>query len=331
MATLNVAGFSLTLEPTPDGPLLSTKDPRVEPLARVVNSSVTSGGQLMQLTDYLERGEELVVQGLYVAHPDPKEDLSEARELWRELTGSEPGEDSYMVGTTFTPRDIIVPRKVLLEIISTLQALRQQGAATSPTEPDDNDQQATQNQPESDLETDTQVDEDWLRELEERAVTLATLEQDEQTQETVATASAKRRFLLVELDEVGLLSESRFQELHQRLEQLHLPMLIAYHTAAMQLNAYFRSPERKRYFPDVDTQPILHAPVSLDWFRLHVPAPEAYSPYDWLAFCESVFRMNDNYTEGEGEVYTQLGNQWYRLRWRKDDGVTPVLLSAAPL
>jgi hypothetical protein len=325
MNRLNVAGISLALVPTAGGPAVGTQEPDMESLAWVVNSAVTGG--FPQLADR----DEAVVQGLYVVRPDHDEDLSEARRRWREWTGSEPDEDSYVVGTTFTRSQVLVPRRALQEIISALQALRQQGAAKSPTEPDDNDQQATQNQPESDLEIDTQVDEDWLRELEERAVTLATLEQDEQTQGTVATASAKRRFLLLELDEVGLLSESRFQELHQRLEQLHLPMLIAYHTAAMELNAYFRSPERKRYFPDVDAQPILHAPVSLDWFRLHVPAPEVYSPYDWLAFCESVFRMNDNYTRGEGEVYTQLGNQWYRLRWRKDDGVTPVLLSSAPL
>jgi hypothetical protein len=108
-------------------------------------------------------------------------------------------------------------------------------------------------------------------------------------------------------------------------------MLIAYHSAAMELNAYFRSQERKKYFPDAEQERIVGAPVSLDWFRLHIPTPEAYSPYDWLAFCESVFRMNNNYTGGEGEVYTHLGNQWYRLRWRKDDGVTPALLSAAPL
>ena len=329
MDRLNVAGISLLLVPTSEGPELSSRQhPDVEPLALVVNAAVT--GAFSKLVESLEQGVDVGNQALYAVRPDPGDDFTEEANRWRELSGYDPGEDSYLVGTTFTPTAILVPRQALLEIISALQALRQQGAVISSTPPDDNGQPAMQRQPTSDLEKNTHIEEDWLQELEARAATLATVEQDEQTLEAAATASAKRRFLLLELNEAGLLSELPSQDLRQQLEQLQSPNLLAYYTAAMELNAYLRSQERKKYFFDAKQEPIVGAPVSLDWFRLQVATPEAYSRYDWLAFCESVFRMN-HYTGGGGEIYTHLGNQWYRLRWRTDDGVTPALLSAAPL
>ncbi|HAJ63564.1 MAG TPA: hypothetical protein DCP31_33620 [Cyanobacteria bacterium UBA8543] len=343
MATLNVAGLSLTLEPTPAGPLLSTDDIEVEPIAWVVDSIVTcvSEQRFAHLVDHLERGEEIFTQGWSISRPDdPLEDYTEAKENWQKLTNSEPGEDSYVVSTSFLRKQIIVPRKALLEIIYALKTLRQQGTSIdSPQESVDrksphnqNNQELTDNHLGKELELDNvPVDDDFLRQMEERAVVLAALEQGEQTLETAATASAKRRFLLIELDDAGLLNESRFEELHQLLVQLQLPMLIAYHQAAMELHAYFRSPQRKRYLPDAEPESILHGSISLDWFRLQVPTPEPYHPYDWLGWCESIFVEKNNLTGGAGDVYIHQGKLRCWLHWRKDDGVTPMLLSAVRL
>lgn len=341
---LNIANLSIKLRSTPEGPLFShdDDDSNLEPITWVVNSIVTGGiseERFTQMVDTLERGEEICNQGWYIGRPDdPSEDYTEARENWRELTNSLPGDDSYLVGTSFLRRQIIVPRQVLLEIIYALKKLRQQGNFTDESEEGTeqkpsqipNNQELTNNQPQKQLDVDNiPVDDDFLRHMEERAVALATLEQGEETLETAATASAKRRFLLVELEDAGLLNESHFVHLHQRLEQLQLPMLIAYHQAAMELHAYFRSPQRKQYLPEAVPESIFGGPISLDWFRLQVPTPEQYHPYDWLGWCESIFRERKNLGSGFGHIYIHQGTLRCWLCWRKDDGVTPVLLKAA--
>jgi len=316
---LNIANLSIKLRSTPEGPLFShdDDDSNLEPITWVVNSIVTGGiseERFTQMVDTLERGEEICTQGWSIGRPDePSEDYTEARENWRELTNSLPGDDSYLVATSFLRRQIIVPRQVLLEIIYALKKLRQEGNFADESEegteqktiqiPNNqeltnnqphkhldvdnisvdaftdeseegteqkpsqiqNNQELTNNQPHKHLDVDNiPVDDDFLRHMEERAVALATLEQGEETLETAATASAKRRFLLVELEDAGLLNESHFVHLHQRLEQLQLPMLIAYHQAAMELHAYFRSPQRKRYLPEAVPESIFGGPISLD-------------------------------------------------------------------
>lgn len=343
MATLDVAGLSVKLKYTPDGPLLSHDDRNLEPLSWVVNSIVTSISEerFTQLVDILECGKEIITQGLCVARPDdPLEDYAEDKELWRKLAGTEPDEDSYLLSRAGLPKNLIVPRQALLEIIYALKTLRKQGTSIdSPQESVDrkaphnqNNQELTDNHLGKELELDNvPVDDDFLRQMEERAVVLAALEQGEQTPDTAATASAKRQFLLLELDDAGLLSESRFEQLHQLLVQLQLPMLIAYHQAAMELHAYFRSPQRKRYLPDAELESILHGSISLDWFRLQVPTPEPYHPYDWVGWCESILLKQNNLAGGAGDVYIHQGKLRCWLRWRKDDGVTPMLLSAVLL
>jgi hypothetical protein len=166
-----------------------------------------------ELAESLERGEDAGNQAWYAFKPEPGDDVTEESNRWRELTGSDPGEDSYLVGTTFTSSAILVPRKALQEMISALQALRQQGTvvslatqANAQSEPGNNNSSPDAQLPQPTL--DPQVDEILLQELEERAVTLDALEQGEQTQEVAATISAKRRFLLLELNEAGLFDAS---------------------------------------------------------------------------------------------------------------------------
>ncbi len=334
MDNLKVAGISLALIPTSEGLQLSSKQhPNLEPLAWVVNSAAT--GTFPELVESLERGEDKANQALYAVRPDPGDDVTEESHRWRELTGYEPGEDSYLVGTTFTRSAILVPRKALQEMISALQALREQGSVVLPATEAGIHSELSNNNSSPDIELpqptpDTQVDEILLRELEERAVTLDALEQGEQTQEVAATLSAKRRFLLLELNQAGLFDASRAQERRSQLERLQLPNLLAYHTVAMELLSYLGSPARKQFFPDSGYESVIGASVSIDWFRLHEPTPEEYQPYDWLAFCESVLRKGDNGVAGSGAILSRIGQKWYRLCWRRDDGVTPALVSARP-
>ena len=76
---------------------------------------------------------------------------------------------------------------------------------------------------------------------------------------------------------------------HSQLEQLQLPNLLAYHTAAMELLSYLASTEIKRLLPNSGSDSVIGASVSIDWFRLHEPTPEEYQPYDWLAFANQSF------------------------------------------
>ena len=60
------------------------------------------------------------MEQLYAARPMPDEDLSEPRAQWRKLTGSEPGEDVYVLGTGFTYHQVVLPRQTLLSIFQAL-------------------------------------------------------------------------------------------------------------------------------------------------------------------------------------------------------------------
>jgi hypothetical protein len=81
-----------------------------------------------------------------------------------------------------------------------------------------------------------------------------------------ATISAKRRFLLLELNEAGLFEASKAPDRRSQLERLQLPNLLAYHTAAMELLSYLASPARKRLFPDSGSDSVIGASVSIDCF-----------------------------------------------------------------
>jgi hypothetical protein len=108
---LKVNNLSLPLRWTPMGPLLSTEDESLEALAWIINPAVTD--RLPQLAEKLASREE-VSMDQRLAVPLALDDLEAKDHLrWRELTGSELGEDVYMVGTTFT-QEVVLPRQTLL-------------------------------------------------------------------------------------------------------------------------------------------------------------------------------------------------------------------------
>jgi hypothetical protein len=71
---LEIAGLRLPLKPTPAGPLLATDHPLWEPLTRLVNVAVTGG--LPQFAQQLAKGQDVVVQSIFAARPQPDDDLA---------------------------------------------------------------------------------------------------------------------------------------------------------------------------------------------------------------------------------------------------------------
>jgi hypothetical protein len=158
---------------------------------------------------------------------------------------------------------------------------------------------------------------DELRRLEARAAEL-----DAMTDE--ASADARRRTLLIELDVAGVLSGREAVE--QELAELRLPVLGGYAAAARRLRTYLVSPERRRYVPDALAEDVVGARVSLDFFRSG-PRPVAdMSELEWTALGEALLTAATPDPTPRGAFYTQWDNHWYLVAWRRDDGNTPALL-----
>jgi hypothetical protein len=148
------------------------------------------------------------------------------------------------------------------------------------------------------------------------------------SREDAAKLSAMRRFLLIELDSIGLLDGS----LPERAgEDPGRPILATYAAAAEQLRAYLAGDERRVQFPDdVPPASVRGAAVGLDWFRLPSPRPNPLErPFRWLAVCERTLLaagVDENFAGGE--VFLRRGDDWWALGWRRDDGVTAALVGA---
>lgn len=327
MDTIKIAGLSILLEQTPAGPIMSVEDQRLEPLAWVVNSAI-AGGAAAGLADALARGDDLIVQGLYAARPEPDDPLvDEGRQDWLELTGSEAGEDIYTVGTTFCEHEFVIPRPALTEILTGLKRLHRQTPPAplpwlfrpDPIHPDPG-----------------AGEEDIMRELEMVAARLDSLEKEAETtqapsQERMAAISAKRRFLIADLAAAGLFNEAHADNKRLWLTTWKLPRLLAYFEAALTLRSYFSSADRRRYIPDAGPEPVQGARVSLDWFRFPQQPPRGFNAHQWLGYCESIIMAAADTAGGEGDIFIHEGRLRYRLYWRKDDGITPALVSATPL
>lgn len=294
---LRAGGVLLPLEQTSGGPIVSTSaDPDLAPLAWVLNAAAT--GMLPDLRAAVEAGDDAVVQGLYATRPDPYEDHSEQVETWRRLSGSDPGADTYTVGTTFAGRGLLVPRAALLEMLDALERARFGDAVPA-------------------------VGSEQLDELERRAEELDELAAaPPRTAEEAGRESAKRRFLLLALDQAGVLGERPPAGLDG--------LLAAYRDAAAELRRYLGSEERRALVPAAEAAGVLGAPVSLDWFRRPSPRPNPLErPFHWLAACEAALHAAQ--IDGDaaaGEVFVRREPAWWAVEWRRDDGVTPALVRA---
>jgi hypothetical protein len=291
----SAGGLSLPLEDTPGGVQIRADRGELEALALALNSGV--GDWLPGLRDAVARGETSVRDPVVVMRPVPGIDYSDAAERWRRHAGGDPGEDVFLVSSTISPA-VMVPRAALLALLDRLRELRE-GA-------------------------------DYFDELEGRARALDQLTAWPRTDEAIAQEHAQRRSLLTALSANGFFDAAAAEPDEQQLEDRGLATLAAYRRAALELLAYLDSPERRERLPGAAAGAVLGAPVSVDWFRHAVAPQEGLSPFAWLAWAEAQLAAAGLQPGSEGALLIREGGPWYRLRWRKDDGVTPALLSAEP-
>jgi hypothetical protein len=173
----------------------------------------------------------------------------------------------------------------------------------------------------------TAPDRETFADLERRITDLDALPEDS------AEASAKRRVLLVMLDQYGFFDPERQPGLRRGLWQGPWTAVGSVRAAAQSLTEYLSSPQRARFNPEqVNRKPdAAGAPISIDWFRFPSPTPDLFEdPLVWTSWCEAWLRAAriEDPSPGRGEVFAQLAGRWCRLRWRTDDGRTPALLAA---
>lgn len=314
--TLTAGGLSLPLATAPDGPQVLGERGELEALTLALNSGV--GGWMPELRAAVAAGEDAIRSPVAVTRPRPGIEYADARAIWRRHAGSDPGEDVYVVATTFSPA-VVVPRDVLLELLDRLTELRG-GARPADAPP------AASAEP---LLADGERA--YFEELEQSARELDALAAGPRTEDTVAEEHAKRRSLLTALGANGFFDKSARHANRRRLEDGGLHTLAAYQRAAMDLLAYLDSAERREWLPGAAPAPsVLGAPVSVDWFRRPVTPQQGLSPYGWLAWAEAQFAAATLQPGSEGSFLVRQGGPWYRLRWRKDDAVTPALVRAEP-
>jgi len=289
---LVAGGLVLPVKDTGQGPFLLADGP-AGPLARVANAAVT--GELPGLVAALDDGVNARGPGEFAIRPQPDADFTAERSAWRALSGSDPGDDTYLVGTTYEPEMLAVPRAVLRAVVSALAARR----AAAPPE------QAT------------------ARELELSAQELDVLTLKAATPQAVAQQHLRRRMLLADLAAAGLLAEPVPVGWRTTLSRLNCPALIGYLDAAAALSAYAKSDARRASGLSGPAR------VSLDWFRLASPVAPGQDPHEWLARWERVL-TDSALGPGPDGFLLERTDGWYRVEWRRDDGETPVLLRVAP-
>ena len=250
---LKVNNLSLPLKWTPTGPLLSTQDKYLEPIAWIINPAIT--GQIPDFADKLARGEDISLVHRFAVRPAPDELLPEDQMRWKELTGSELGEDVYMVGTTFITHDVILPRQTLLSIFQAL--LKKRAEFPEPPFP-----WLFRSKPY--YVTPTTGEEELVRKLEKRAVAFKKLLCSEQTEESVAEIATIKKALLRDLEAAGLFSKAYSKQKQLWLEKWGCSTLLTYHKDAMRFLNNFQSQLQPPVSQNRVPEPVLRAFVSLD-------------------------------------------------------------------
>ncbi|WP_127500924.1 hypothetical protein [Actinoplanes solisilvae] len=296
---LTAAGVTLPLYPTPMGPLVSKDDPRTEPLAWALNLGATGA---IALTDAVAAGQPLGGPEVAIY---PLEDDDEQRPTldarWRELSGGPLGDDPWVISIGFLPERLAVPRTVLVALAGELARLRAQAA--KPPGPWFFRAEPQWREP-------APGEDEQLRPLERMA------RRDD---------PAERPELMRALERHGIFADAWWDERAAYLRGWGLPTLLGYANAARDMHRYLRSEQRRRHIDDARWQPILGAPVSIDWFR-HPSAPPGFDAYDWLGACERALRDAPSLEGPSGEVFARLDAGWCRIVWRRDDGLTPAIV-----
>ncbi len=292
---------TLPLDPTPMGPLVDTGDRPEAPLGWILNLAVTGH---MDLRGALVRGEAVIAHEVSVRRPEAGDDLRLLSAWWRGIGGGELGEDAYIV--EFVNQEIAVPRATLVGLLDELERLR--AAAPKPPGP-------WLFRPDPQWHTPAPGEEEALRPLEARAAAL----------DRSGAGEAERPALLRDLDAHGLFADSFSPQKAEWLERWGLPLLAGYARATADMHLYLRSDARRRHVPSAGRQPILGAPISIEWFR-RPTVPAGFDRDDWLGWCEHALRDAPSTDGPEGEVFVHAGPLRCHVLWRRDDGRTPAIV-----
>lgn len=178
-----------------------------------------------------------------------------------------------------------------------------------------------------------------LRALEDRARVVDVLDararRDAGDPSKLAEVNAQRTQLLRELEAANVIVPEVGWRAKNPLVELGFARLVAYHTAAENLKAYYASPIYKRIVAQPVPADRLEGYVSLDWFRL----PSGYEPpfyafensswYGWLAECEHALRAAGT-SSVTGTVVAHLQGAMHELWCRPELGAPPHLYRAVP-
>ncbi len=297
---------ALPLVPTPMGPRVAPGRGPEAPLGWVLNRA--AAGRL-DLRGALARGEDLFEADAVVRRPGPGDDLQALATWWRLIGGGPLGDDACVL--SFTGEALALPRSTLAGLLDELVRLR----AAAPKPPGPWLFRARDPQ----WHAPAQGEDAALRPLEARAAAF----------DVPDASEAGRPALLRDLEAHGLLADAFLPEKAEWLDRWGMPVLAGYARAAADMHRYLRSDGRKRHVPSAGPQPILGAPVSIDWFRRPEVA-EGFDRDDWLGWCERALRDAPG-TEGPaGELFTHAGPMGRHVLWRRDDGVTPAIFFAEP-
>jgi hypothetical protein len=307
---LEVTGLTLPIVDTALGPRISPEG-ELAGLAIVVNAFLN--GALPQLWDGVVRREPVRVTDVH-AEPLPEAtDPAASLEPWRRISGSTLAEDPVVVGVP--GQEFVLPRVALLTILDRMQNLNARGPGGTPAvatgSPGELLARAVANRPGAPGRAEE------LARLETRARELDAMTDP-------AEAAARRRTLLIELDDAGVLSGR--PEVADELTELQLPALLSYQRAARHLLDYLVSPERDALVPDAVAEAVLGARVSVDFFREGPRVPPGRTEQGWAALGEAMLVAATPGPTVEGRFYSQWDGRWYDVRWRRDDGNTPALL-----
>jgi hypothetical protein len=298
---LSAAGISLPLVPSPMGPRVSKDDERTEPLAWALNLGATGS---IPLTESLRAWRPIAGPEVAIYPMEDDDDRSALAAAWRELSGQELGDDPWVISFGFLSRRLAVPRSVLLELAVELARLRAE--APKPPGP-----------------WLFRANPQWHEPAPGEDAALRPLEQI-----AARTDASGRPTILRALERHGIFADAWWDERAAWLDRWALPTLAEYARAARDMHRYLRSDERRRHVEEAGPQPILGAPVSIDWFR-HPSVPKGYERYDWLGACERALRDAPSTEGAQGEVFIQVGNTWCRIGWRRDDGQTPAIVETS--
>ena len=254
---IKVNNLSLPLTYLPTGPVLSIQKGFFDPIAWIINPAVT--GEEPQLAEKLAQGQDVIIEMRYAVRPTAEDDdLDEAKAQWRELTGSDPGEDVYILGTGFTTHEVVLPRQTLLEIIQTLKKLR----AEFPEPPFPWLFRLKPYYP-----IPTEGEKELVQKLEERAVAFKKPPPQEQTRQAEPEISTGRQeALLADLEAAGVFSSAYSEKKQHWLQVWHCPTLLTYHKDAMRFLNHFRNHLRPPVAEGVPPEFMLGASISISGF-----------------------------------------------------------------